>query len=417
MSELKDKVLKSVDEKGIIELAKLMVETPSVTGDETELAKRMADFMKDKGFEVELQEIEEGKFQTIGRIKGTGGGQSIMLCGHLDMFPPSVTMKNPYKFVLKNNRIYGAGIGDMKAGDVAMVMAADAVKRSGVELMGDIIVALPREEEIGGVGITHMLKSGVTADMGVVTECTNLKIATTGAGIAKFNISTFGKSVHVGNKEAGVDAIAKMAKVVKAINEVEFTYEPDPRVPKLPRLAAGTIIGGRGRNYDLRGAQNLSDYCTLLVNVRFWKSQTVKSIEEDLRRCLDSLAAEDPEFRYELKEGYGPGPWEQGSITRNPKDVPLDALIIGIVQRNHEYVTGKPAEFRSTLGTTGNDDGTQMNEWGIPTITYGPGPGEKDLNDYSQLTVGERWIDLDTIKTCTKVLALTSLDVCSKEKE
>lgn len=417
MSTLKDKVLQNVDKKGIIELAKLMLETPSITEDETELANRMADFMKDKGFEVELQEVGEGKFQTIGRIRGSGKGKSIMLCGHLDIFPPPVTMKEPYKFRLKNNRIYGAGIGDMKAGDVAIVMAADAIKRSGVEIKGDIIIALTREEEIGGVGITHMLKSGVTADMGIVSECTNLRIATTGAGIAKFHISTLGKSVHVGSKEHGVDAIEKMTKVVNAINEIEFTYEPDPRVPKLPRLAAGSIIGGRGRNYDLRGAQNLSDYCSLLVNVRFWKSQSVKSIEEDLRKCLESIAAEDPEFKYELKEGYGSGPWEQGTITRNPKDVPLDAQIIEIVQRNHEYVTGKPAEFRSTLETVGNDDGAQMNEWGIPTITYGPGPGKKDLNLYNQLPMAKRWIDQETINTCTKVLALTSLDVCTKDKE
>lgn len=416
MSGIKDEVLKSIDEKRIIELAKLLVETPSVTGDETKLARLMAGYMKERGFETELQEVEMGKFQTMGRIKGSGGGRSLMFCGHLDMFPPPISMKDPYKLVVKSNRVYGAAIGDMKAGDAAMVIAADAVKRSGVELKGDIIVALTMGEEIGGVGITHLLKSGVTADMGIVPECTNLKIRTTGAGIAKFRISTLGKSIHVGSKEHGVDAIAKMAKVIEAVNGMKFTYKPDPRVPKLPRLAAGTIIGGRGREYDLRGPSNLSDYCTLLVNVRFWKSQTVMSVEEDLKRTLDNIAAEDPEFRYELNRGYGLGPFEQGAITRNPKDVPLDTPIIGIVQRNHEYVTGKLPEFRSTIETVANDDGTQMNEAGIPTITYGPGPGEKDVDLWRQVPVAERWIDLDTIHTCTKVLALTALDICAEEK-
>jgi acetylornithine deacetylase len=194
---------------------------------------------------------------------------------------------------------------------------------------------------------------------------------------------------------------------------LKLTHTPDPRVPKLPRLAAGTIIGGRGREYDLRGPQNLSDYCTLLVNVRFWKSQSVESIEKDIRRVLDGIATEDPKFKYELKRGYEPF---MKSTLRNPKDVPLDSPIIKIIQENHKYVTGETPKFRSTLETTGNDDGTQMNEVGIPTITYGPGPGGIDTNAYKNLQHGERWIDINTINVCTKVLALTALDVCNTKK-
>lgn len=415
MSNLKDRVLSSIDEKGTIELARLMVETPSVTGEENELAKLLGNFMRERGIHAELQEVERDKFQTIGRIRGSGGGLSLMLCGHLDIFPPSASMMDPYKAVIKNNRMYGAGIADMKAGTAAIIMAGDAIKRAGIELAGDLILSLPREEEIGGVGIIHMLKSGIKADMGVVTESTNLEISTVGAGITQFTISTLGKSVHIGSKEHGVDAVAKMAKVIDALNELKFTFKPEPRVPKLPRLVASTIIGGRGRNYDLRGAQNLSDYCTLLVDVRFWKSQNIKTIEEDIRQTLDGIAAEDSEFRYELR-GV-PSPFGNRVITRNPKDVPLNAPIIGIVQENHRYVTGKPPKFASALEMAGNDDGVHMNEAGIPTVTYGPGPGERDLNIYRKLPLVERWIDIDTILTCIKVLALTAFDVCTMHKD
>jgi len=417
MSQLKERALGCYDKAAAMDLVCLMIETPSVTGDETELAIKMADWMEERGFhEVELQEVREGKMQTIGRIKGEGGGLSMMLCGHLDIFPPPAEMADPYRMVVRDNRIHGAGVADMKAGTAAAVMAADAVLRSGVELRGDVVVALVMEEEIGGVGITHLLGSGVTADMGVVPESTNLEISTTGAGIAKFNISTLGRSAHVSNKEHGVDAIAKMTKVVKALADLEFAHEPDPRVPKLPRFAAGTIIGGRGRNYDLRGAQNLSDYCTLLVNVRFWKSQTVKTIEKDLRRVLDGIASEDPEFRYELTTGYGQGPFETTAITRNPKDVPLASPIVRVVQENHDLVTGSPPKFRSTLETAGNDDGANMNEAGISTITYGPGPGKKDVELYGRLPLVARWIDVDTYHTCGKVMALSSIDVCTTKK-
>ena len=412
----KDLVLRSYDENAAIRLVKMMIETPSVTGDENRLAVLLADFMKERGLEVELQEVREGAFQTIGRVKGDGSGMSMMLCGHMDIFPPPASMTDPYKAVVKDGRIHGAGVADMKAGTAAMVMAADAVLRSGVDLKGDLVVAAVREEEIGGVGVNYMLQQGVTTDMGIVPESTNLRISTTGAGIAKFKVSTLGRSVHVSNKEDGVDAIEKMTKVVSALKDIEFTHEPDPRVPKLPRFAAGTIIGGRGRDYDLRGAQNLSDYCSLLVNVRFWKSMTVESIESDLKTLLEEIKRGDPEFMYELERGYGAGPFESGAITRHPKDVPLDSPIVKILQESHRYVTGGDLKFRGSEETVGNDDGANMNEAGIHTVTYGPGPGSNYVDEYYRLPLQSRWIDTESYHTSAKVMALSSLDVCTRKR-
>ncbi len=417
MSAKKNKVLRSYDNIVALDLARKMIEIPSVTGDETELAKEVATFMEERGFDdVVLQEVRPGKFQTIGYVRGTGDGLSMMLCGHLDIFPPPADMIDPYRAVVDDNRIYGGGVADMKAGTAAAVMAADAVLQSGLDFKGDIIVALVMEEEIGGVGITHLLNSGITADMGIVPESTNLEISTMGAGIAQFTISTIGKTAHVSNKEQGIDAISKMVKVVEALADIKFTHKPDSRVPKLPRHVASTLIGGRGRNYDLRGAQNLSDFCTLLVDVRFWKSQTPDTIRSDLIKVLDDLATEDNEFKYELN-GV-PNPFGNRAINRNPKDFPRNSSIVKIVQDNHRYVTGEPALFKSNTKTAGNDDGVHMIEAGIPTVTYGPGPGKKDLDIYSTLPLQSRWIDLDTYHTCGKVMAISSLEValsCGKK--
>lgn len=407
---LKDKVMASYDEEKAVELLKMMIETPSVTGDETELARKVAEFMRLNGFdEVELQEVKPGKFQTIGRVKGTGGGRSMMLCGHLDHFPPPENMVDPYKAVIDGDRIYGAGVGDMKAGTAATMMAVDAIIRSGVKPRGDIIVALVMEEEIGGVGITHLLRQGETADMGIVPESTNLNLSTTGSGIAQFMVTVIGKSVHVSGKEHGVDAVEKMSHVIQAFDKIEFTHEPDPRVPLLPRHVASTIIGGRGRNYDLRGAQNLSDYCSLIIDVRFWKSQNVQTIEKDIRNVLDGLAAGDPEFKYELT-GV-PVPFGNRAVNRKPKDLPLDSEIVRIVHENHRYLTGREPGFRSLLSTGGNDDGVHMIEAGIPTVTYGPGGGDVSPEEYSKLPLQARWIDLGTYHTCGKVMAAATIDV------
>ena len=103
----KQKIINGYDAKKALKLLKMMIETPSVTGDESILANKTANFMEERGFdEVVLQEVRPEKFQTIGRIKGTGEGLSMMLCGHLDIFPPSMDMKDPYKAVIQKNRIF-----------------------------------------------------------------------------------------------------------------------------------------------------------------------------------------------------------------------------------------------------------------------------------------------------------------------
>jgi acetylornithine deacetylase/succinyl-diaminopimelate desuccinylase-like protein len=68
----------------------------------------------------------------------------------------------------------------------------------------------------------------------------------------------------------------------------------------LPRLDVGSIIGGRGRDHNLRGAYTVSDFCTAYVNVRFNGSQTGQTVVADIRRALDGLAAADPRFEHRV---------------------------------------------------------------------------------------------------------------------
>jgi acetylornithine deacetylase len=297
----------------------------------------------------------------------------------------------------------------MKAGTAATIMAADAILQSGVEIMGDIIVALVMEEEIGGVGIKYLLEKGFTADMGIVPESTNLEISTTGAGISQLMVTTHGKSVHISSKEHGIDAVAMMVKAIEAINKIKFTHQHEPRVPLLPRHVASTIIGGRGTNYDLRGAQNLSDHCSLIVDVRHWKSMNAKTIKRDLVQTLDNISKQDPEFNYTIKEV--PIPFGNRAVNRNPKDLSRDLPIVKIVQENHKYVTGKQAKFKDESKTAGNDDGVHMIEAGIPTVTYGPGQGDVKPEEFIGYSLQSRWIDLNTYHICGKVLATSSIDV------
>lgn len=427
----KDKLLRNVDEEGVIKLAKDLCRIPSLEEEETECTRFLAKFLEKKGFEVELQEVEDGRLQVLGKLRGTGNGLALMFNGHLSTDVPGIGWEeaglDPYKPYVKDGKIYGHGLWNMKAGIAAMVMAADAIKKSGLELKGDLLIAAVVGEIQGGTGTVYLLKKGIRADYAVNPEPTGMNIASTHVGATHFAINTIGKSYHT-SAEGGVDAIEKMIKAINALRKMKFTYKPDPRLPKAPKMLIGTIICGRGRGYELRGAAFLSDFCTTVVDVRFLPNQTLESVNNDVRRVLEGLKATDPDFKYELittpEDPFDPAlpriPFKNLRCPLYPYDIAEDAYIIQTVKENHKYVTGEEIKHVGAVMWPFNvsyavSDAGHLGKAGIPGIDYGPGgycfletPPPKQP---------EWYVKTDDIITCTKVLALTAMDVCTRTRE
>ena len=121
----------------MIELASALVRIPSFKTEETPVARFLADFFQPRGYRVDLQEIEPGRFQTIATLSGTGGGASLMLNGHTDI--NALTMRwrrDPWTPSVEGDRLYGHGIQNMKGGLASIIMAAEAMRQSGIRLAG-----------------------------------------------------------------------------------------------------------------------------------------------------------------------------------------------------------------------------------------------------------------------------------------
>ena len=78
-------ILAQVDQGALIDLASALIRIPSFKTEETPVARFLAQFFRQRGYDVDLQEIEPGRFQTIATLRGTGGGASLMLNGHTDI--------------------------------------------------------------------------------------------------------------------------------------------------------------------------------------------------------------------------------------------------------------------------------------------------------------------------------------------
>jgi acetylornithine deacetylase len=404
-AEVREKVLARIDDDEVIALAMDLVRIPSFTTEETPLAEWLADYLDRQGLAVTLQEIEPGRKQAIARLSGKGGGRSIMLNGHIDIDPlASGWTRDPFSPWIADGKLFGHGVYNMKAGVTACIMAALAIQRAGVPLRGDVVLACVAAELNSGIGTIHALEHGYRTDMAVVAEPYGARtILTKHTGTMDVVIHTLGRATHISKKEQGADAIRMMTRAIDALEAMRFTHTHDPDLPGLPRLNVGSIIGGRGREHNLRGAYTVSDFCTAYVNVRFNASQTGETVLADIRRTLDALAARDRDFRYEIE--FPPAPERGlGRLAKAAVDVPKTEAVVQIVRRNLRQLTGAEPEHlgvRLPQSYAGNDT-THLWAAGIPCCIYGPGGGYTDYHDVH--------VDLDDLRLCTRVLALTALE-------
>ncbi|MGH7265728.1 MAG: M20 family metallopeptidase [Candidatus Rokuibacteriota bacterium] len=415
--EGREAVLREIREDEVVELTRDLVRIPSFTTEETPVARFLARYLEEQGIEAELSAVEDGRFQVIGRLRGdgdAGDGPSLLFDGHIDIDPIARGWKrNPFHPVVEDGRLYGAGTYNMKGGVAAMVMAAVALRRAAVPLRGELIVAGVVGELQGGVGTVHLLQQGMRIDMGVVPEPHGVEnLMTTHCGVMQLAINTHGVSEHTTRKDEAVDAIAAMVKAVRALDRIRFTCEPRADLPGLPRMNIGSIIGGRGKGHELRGPNNVADHATVLADIRFLPGQTPEAIVADIRRTLDPIARDDPKFRYSV-EFPAPKRFRLAPFAMPPCDAPRDSFIVRTVAANHARVTGRePATIGALLpkSYSGNDTG-HLWARGIPCVLYGPWGGFVPTPDSV-----DHYVTLDELTTCTRTLALTALDVCTRSR-
>lgn len=409
-------VIDRVDARELIDLASALIRIPSFKTEETAVARFLDEWLRARGYAVDLQEIEPGRFQTIATLRGTGGGgASLMLNGHTDINALTTRWRrDPWTPSLEGDRLYGHGVQNMKGGLASIIVAAEAIRRSGVRLPGDLVVACVAGETQGGEGTHYLMETGLRTDAAVVAEPFGADhLVTVHSGIVHMAIHVRGVTGHIGNLDGTVNAVRKMTAIIDALGDVRFRHTPRPDLPAFPRLNVGSVIGGRGRDYVLVEPPYIPDLCTIIVDVHFVPGMTVEHIVEDIRRTLDPVAARDPELAYEIE--LPPPDFFRGRrrLVMDPLDVPLDAPIVRAVERSYRDVTGESPRAIGTVlpHSYSADDTCHLWKAGIPCLLYGPGVirGSADEDDACVL--------VSEMVKVTRVLAATALDVCRRRPE
>jgi acetylornithine deacetylase len=362
----------------------------------------MADRLVALGLEVQLQEVQPGRFNCVGRRRGTGGGTSLMLNGHLDTNPAGEGWtRDPLGGEVDERFVYGIGVSNMKAADAAYVGAVQAVQRAGLRLRGDVVLAFVVGELQGGVGTVHLLGEGVNTDRFVVGEPTDLAVLTLHAGSLEYELVTCGRTRHLSKMEEGVDAIIQMVRAMEGLRGMTFTGPNDSEARGVRRLAIGVIQGGLGPEYHDWRPSLLADRCRIRFAVRYGPGQTPESVQADIEAVLDRLKRADPHFAAELRPNRGPH-----RLLMEPFQVARDADIVRRVIAAHraelgaEPAVGAVAPYRY-YGT----DAAHLARAGMLGVVYGPGGKYNTMPD-------ER-VEIRELCAAARVYARVIVDTCT----
>jgi acetylornithine deacetylase/succinyl-diaminopimelate desuccinylase-like protein len=363
----------SADAEQSLELYRELLAIPSVWGDAQELSRAaglLGGALSDAGLEVELPDSgTPGMPMLLARLRGRAGGPTLLLAGHMEVYPPSQSWTlDPWGATVRDGRVYGQGAADMKGGTAAMCAAAAVLGRAGADLPGDLVLlAVPNHFE-GGEGTRKALRDGLRADAAIVCEPTDLAVVTGQRGILYLEITVRGRAAHTTALRIGVNAIERAARVVTALGAMDMRDAEGTLVDAEPMVNVAMVEGGIVHNI-------VPERCRLTVDIRFPPEQTADDVLRDVRAAVAAAIPDTAELPTTVKP--------EATCLRNPRSslrLPDDHPLARWLSEVHETATGRPAQLGFHPAWP---DTPIINEAGIPAITYGPGSMECYWDDES----------------------------------
>ena len=402
----------AIDRDRLVDWASKAIAIPSFTGSEEELARFVQRTFEELGLQVQWQQVEEGRANVLGTWAGAGGGPSLMFNGHLDTsysgrepWLAHVPGFQPEPFV-REGRLYGLGISNMKGALACYVEAVRALQDAGVRLRGDVLLATVCGEiektqygeaqgaEFRGyaAGTRHLVTHGGLADMCVLGEPTEEKVVLGHFGSLWLRISTRGNFIHTAFTEGrrGENSILRMREVLDAVLEWIPAWESDPENAYRGASAivnVGALQGGFG--WRVSRTPHRTD---LFLDVRVPPTKPMPVARRQVLELVRGLAERFPEYGVE-GEVY---------VTAPGAEIEEDHPLVAAIDESHAEVFGAPPERDVTRWFS---DASALMRYGVPTVNYGTSTGLLDTE------YGEN-LEIDGLVQMAHVYALTAQRIC-----
>lgn len=301
----------------MVAFAQKLIQTPSISGTEKELADLNLAEMTKLGYD---EVFRDAHGNVVGLVKGTEPGPTIMYNSHMDHVSPGDVANwqgyDPYGALMdvcavdtqdkkpdSAECIHGRGASDVKCGEAVQIYAGGLLvklREKGFPIKGTFMfTGVVQEEPAEMVGILHLVdktlpERGLTYDAMVSSEATSLKLYCGHRGRVEMLITVYGRTSHGSAPWLGINAIYKAIPLITRIKDELY-----------PSLPSDSDLGQASVSLNIiecsPGALSIvPDRCMLSLDRRTLPGETAASAIAQIQSIIDDLAAKDPEFRADV---------------------------------------------------------------------------------------------------------------------
>ena len=410
-------------ENDIAALTSEMIAIPSPTGQEGPMADWLANWLTNENFDVEMFEIDPetltqkypkefypynfpyaGRPNVVGRIKGAGGGQSLMINFHMDVVDAdsSAWLQDPWTGTIKDGVLYGRGACDMKGGAASALFAVKSILDTGVRLKGDLLIAGVIEEEGPGNGTLALQGKGICADGCLIPEPTQLALCPCLTGGVYGIITITGRSSHTTTYWEAENALEKSCHLLRGLEAwrekrrnmpLDLLYAHAPDTP-----AASPLI-----NLVRTDGANIA---RVPQRVQLWTRATVMPGEDPntvaaaMEKTILETAMQDPW----LAENPPAFAWVVLGGRSYPAALPEKHPLADGMMASYKKVCGRPQQINGFVSPADMQQLLNIQPT-TPTIMFGPGSIYTAHSDNEYVTLNE-------LATASAVMADFILNWC-----
>ncbi len=400
-----------MDRSDLTELLTALVAIPSVNplgrSDRPPASPPVVDcverWLSRHGIACAREPLASGEVNLIAQVNARGGGPTIVFDAHTDTVPASDWADRAFSPRIEAGRLYGRGTCDTKGSLAAMMVALAAAAQNGEQLPHSVVLLASADEEYGRTGVRafldsvgpassrspiHRLEARATTearptiDYAVVGEPTCCRPVIACKGAARCDMVVPGKSAHTSTPRRGINAIARMASLVRVLEEYERTVLARKTHPLVDAatVTPAMVRGGTATNV-------VPDSCRVSVDLRTMPDEDPAVALQDLQAFVAGQL--DFPVQYE-----GVQLWEGADIS---PDHPFVGHCIACC-RSAE--SGAKTDSRtgqiSPLGVNYGCHASDYASRGIPAIVIGPG-------DIAVAHMVDEFIELDSLWQAARI--------------
>lgn len=399
-----------------LELLQTLVRIPSLEGNEKPCQEITAEKMRALNLEIDIWDPPDdalqahpayvptgksyqGRPNVVGVRRGSGGGRSLILNGHVDVVPigPEESWsKGPWSGHFEDGRVYGRGSADMKGGVVSNLIAVQALQTAGIQLQGDLIVECVVDEEAGGNGTLACIMRGYTGDGCIFTEPSGLgRLAVSNRGAQFFRIIVPGQEGGIEFKHELVNPITKAIEIFQAVEAYSIMRESTVSHPLYDAYWNTKVPTGICKFHAGEWPSTVASQAVLEGSIECLPGENIQAVKQAFLEYLMEWSAKDPWLKDHPLQVEWFGLWFDSS------EVPPDHPFVQTLARIATDVTGQKPFIG---GGGGNDLRLPVLYGDTPAVLYGPAGGMIHSTD--------EYVEFEQVITCAKILAQMAVEWC-----